>query len=217
MITVDAMGKVCPVPVVMTKKAIAALAGAETVEILVDNETSVQNLTKMAQQMQYENTAEKIADGQYRVTMKVTADQAAAAKAGGIHAGAAGTALQNTEDVTCSPKRQGDVVVAVSSRYMGTGDDALGEVLIKSFFYSLTQLDELPATILFYNGGAFLTCEGSPVLEDVKTLEAQGVEILTCGTCLGHYGIKEKLSAGDVTNMYVIVEKQSKAGVVIRP
>ena len=66
-----------------------------------------------------------------------------------------------------------------------------GKILMKSFLYALTQQDELPDTILFYNGGAKLTCEGSESLEDLKDLAARGVEILTCGTCLNFYGITE--------------------------
>ena len=84
-------------------------------------------------------------------------------------------------------------------------------------FTALTQQDNLPKTILFYNGGASLTCEGSPMLEDLKTLEAEGVEILTCGTCLNFYGLTEKLAVGGVTNMYVIAEKMLGAGNVVKP
>ena len=81
----------------------------------------------------------------------------------------------------------------------------------------MTQLDELPKTMLFYNGGAKLTTEGSESLEDLKSLEAQGVEIMTCGTCLDYYGLKEKLKVGTVTNMYSIVETMNQAGRIIRP
>ena len=77
--------------------------------------------------------------------------------------------------------------------------------------------DVLPETILLYNGGAFLSCEGSDNLEDLKTLEAQGVEILTCGTCLNHYGIGDRLRVGSVTNMYEIAERMTGAAVLIRP
>ena len=71
--------------------------------------------------------------------------------------------------------------------------------------------------MLFYNGGASVTCEGSASLEDLQKLSELGVEILTCGTCLNHYGLAEKLRVGEVTNMYVIVEKQMQATKVIRP
>ena len=108
-------------------------------------------------------------------------------------------------------------VVAVSSDKMGSGNDELGKVLMKGFLFAVTQLDELPKTMLFYNGGATLTTEGSDSLEDLKSLEAQGVEIMTCGTCLDYYGLKEKLAVGTVTNMYSIVETMDQATKVIRP
>ena len=72
-------------------------------------------------------------------------------------------------------------------------------------------------TIVLYNGGAKLSVEGAETLADLKLMEAQGVEILTCGTCLNHYGLSEKLVVGSVTNMYHIAEVLSKAGKVIRP
>lgn len=100
---------------------------------------------------------------------------------------------------------------------MGEGKEDLGKVLIKGFIFALTQLEELPKTILFYNGGAKITAEGSESLEDLKTLEAQGVEIMTCGTCLDYYGLKEKLQVGTVTNMYSIVETMNNADKIIRP
>ena len=86
-----------------------------------------------------------------------------------------------------------------------------------AFMFALTQQDKLPKTVLFYNGGASLTCDGSPMLEDLKTLESEGVEIMTCGTCLNYYGLTEKLAVGSVTNMYAIVEKLPHAGNVVKP
>jgi selenium metabolism protein YedF len=77
---------------------------------------------------------------------------------------------------------------------------------MKGFLYAVSQLPELPKTILFYNGGARLTVEGSDSLEDLKNMEAQGVKIMTCGTCLNFYGLTDKLAVGEVTNMYSIVE-----------
>ena len=88
---------------------------------------------------------------------------------------------------------------------------------MKGFIYALSQQEELPSTILFYNGGAKLTTEGSLSLEDLKSMEAQGVQILTCGTCLNYYGLSEKLAVGSVTNMYSIVEALANADKVIKP
>ena len=109
------------------------------------------------------------------------------------------------------------LVVAVASDVMGQGSDELGATLMKGFLFALGQLPQLPGTVLFYNGGATLTTEGSDSLEDLKSLEAMGVEIMTCGTCLDYYGLKEKLAVGSVTNMYSIVETLAGASKIIKP
>ena len=206
MIKVNAIGDACPIPVVKTKNAIKELNGPGTVEVLVDNEIAVQNLTKMAVQKGYEIQSQKLEEQKYQVIMTV---------------GEGGEGMEKQEDTAeetvCIPDSRNHKIVVISSGRLGEGNDDLGEVLMKGFIYALTQQDELPETILFYNGGAPFTCEGSPALEDLKQLEAQGVEILTCGTCLNYYGLSEKLKIGDVTNMYVIAEKMMQADSIIKP
>lgn len=207
---VNAMGDACPIPVVKTKNAIKELSGAGMVETLVDNEIAVQNLTKMAQQKNYGVRSEKLGENQYRVIMTIGESA--------NEAGAEAVEEETTAEETCMPDgRKGNKVVVISSSYMGTGDDELGAVLMKGFIYALSQQDELPKTILFYNSGAKLACEMSPTLEDLMSLEANGVEILTCGTCLNHYGLTEKLKVGGVTNMYVITEKMMQADLIVKP
>ena len=93
----------------------------------------------------------------------------------------------------------------------------LGKILLKGFLFALTQQETLPKTVLFYNGGAAVTCEGSASLEDLQKLESLGVEILTCGTCLNYNGLTGKLAVGGVTNMCVIAEKMLNAGNVVKP
>ena len=201
MVKVDARGDVCPLPVVKAKKALAELNGAGEVEVLVDNEIAVQNLTKMAQQKGLVYSAEKRAEQEYAV--RFTVGEAPAQSAETAEA--------------CTPDTRTDTVVVIASDKMGEGAEELGKTLLKAFVFSLTQQDKLPKTMLFYNGGAYLTCEGSPMLEDLKALEAEGVEILTCGTCLNFYGLTEKVAVGGVTNMYVIAEKMLNAGNVVKP
>ena len=200
--TVNAMGDVCPVPLVKAKNAIAELAGSGKVEVLVDNEIAVQNLEKMAQQKGYGFLVKEKKEKEYHVEFTVSE-----------------TAPAETEEKTVClvPAAKKTKLVVLSADHMGEGAEELGKILMKSFLYALTQQDELPDTILFYNGGAKLTCEGSESLEDLKDLAARGVEILTCGTCLNFYGITEKLQVGSVTNMYDIVERMSSADRVIKP
>ena len=200
--TVNAMGDVCPVPLVKAKNAIAELAGSGKVEVLVDNEIAVQNLEKMAQQKGYGFLVKEKKETEYNVEFTVSETEPA----------------ETEEKTVCIvPAAKKTKLVVLSADHMGEGAEELGKILMKSFLYALTQQDELPDTILCYNGGAKLTCEGSESLEDLKDLAARGVEILTCGTCLNFYGITEKLQVGNVTNMYDIVERMSSADRVIKP
>lgn len=202
MITVNAIGDNCPIPVIKTKKAMQALTGPEVIEVLVDNEIAVQNVTKMASASGGTVTSEKLGEKEFKVIIAVN--------------GASAEAAEEAE-VSCTPDRRENTVVVFSSERMGSGNDALGTVLMKGFIFAVTQLDTLPKTMLFYNGGATLTAEGSDCIEDLKSLEAQGVEILTCGTCLNYYELTDKLLVGSVTNMYTIVEKMAEADKIIRP
>ena len=118
----------------------------------------------------------------------------------------------------CIPDiRKKKTVVVLGADHMGEGDDKLGKMLMKGFVYALTQLEELPQTILLFNSGAYLSCEGSDSVEDLKSMEAQGVEVMTCGTCLNHYGLTEKLAVGSVTNMYVIAQTMMEADHIVKP
>ena len=212
MIQINAMGDACPIPVVKTIKALNELKEAQEVEVLVDNEVAVQNLTKMASGKNFPVRSRKVQEGQYQVIISADAGE-----------GKEKEDTQNPDqgkqpqETACMGDSRRNTVIAISSDQMGQGDEELGKILIKGFIYALTQQETLPSAILFYNSGARLTCEETPILEDLKSLEAQGVEILTCGTCLNHYGLAEKLKVGSVTNMYVFVEKMTHAGLVVKP
>lgn len=210
MVMVNAMGDTCPIPVIKTKKAIQALTEPDTIEVLVDNEIAVKNVSKMAAAEGGSVSSEQLGEGEYKVTIVISDKRSS--KAGD------GQTDSNEETVCiddcCTGK---NTVIVIASDRMGEGNDELGKVLIKGFIFAVTQLEELPKTILFYNGGATLTTEGSESLADLKLLEEQGVEILTCGTCLDYYGLKDKLCVGNVTNMYTIVETMNAADKIIRP
>lgn len=236
MIQVNAMGDTCPIPVVKAKNAIRELNGSGIVEVFVDNDIAVQNLTKMANQKGYGVKSEKLEERKFKVIMEIAAAGRQATDSGNIEkigqvsvsgniekAGQEAVGMEPADikaagiGETCMPDARRNTVVVISSDKMGEGDEELGKILMKGFLYALAGGDELPAAMLFYNGGAAFTCEESPVLDDLKSLEAQGVEILTCGTCLNHYGLTDKLKVGEVTNMYVIAEKMTKADRIVKP
>lgn len=199
---IDCRGLNCPLPVVNAKKAAEELNAGDVLAVLVDNEIAVQNLTRFAEHKGFAVSAEKKDDKEYAVTMNIS--------------GVAEEAKD--EEVACvMDSRRKGMLVVLSGNTMGTGDAKLGTSLMKAFVFALTKQDQLPDTILCYNTGAYLTCEGADTLEDLKLLESEGVTILTCGTCLDFYGLKEKLAVGGATNMYDIVERMENAAQIIKP
>lgn len=215
MITINAIGDACPIPVVKTRNAIRDQNGAALqTETFVDNEIAVQNLTKMAEQKGYKVHSERLGPQKFRVVMDVPALQNASPASETSAAPMKNGAKDNPSPDMASGS---NAVIVISSTQMGTGSEELGAALLKSFLYALSQTEPLPRAMLFYNSGVRNTTEGSPFLEDLSNLEQRGVEILSCGTCLNYYGLTEKLRVGAVTNMYDIVERQMRASKVIQP
>lgn len=198
---IDARKMACPLPVVNAKKAAEEMNEGDVLKVIADNETAVSNLKRFAGYRGFEVTGEKTGKDEYLVTMKISGS---------------GISSESDIETVCAPAMD-DMLVVLSSDTMGTGDEKLGRTLMKAFIFALTKQDRMPSGILCYNRGAFLTCEGSESIEDLKILADEGVEILTCGTCLDYYGLREKLSIGSVTNMYDIVDMMETAGKIVRP
>jgi selenium metabolism protein YedF len=200
---IDARGKACPLPVIEAKKALSNFVAGDTLEVLVDNYIAVQNLSKLAKSENLNYSYEKVEENNFIARFVIDRN--------------AKNESKELDSINCNAERSENIVLVLSSDKMGEGDEKLGHTLMKGFIYALTEQDVLPKTILLYNNGAKLSVEGSDSLADLKLLESQGVEILTCGTCLNYYGLSEKLAVGTVTNMYVIAEKKMKASMIIQP
>ena len=205
MIKVNAIGDACPIPVVKTKNAIRELGESGVVEVSVDNEIAVQNLLKMAKQKEYEAEFEKKSNTEYIVTINVNGGEVSDAKP-------VTKATVKSDEIKLK-----ETIVVIDSDKMGDGDEEFSKTLLKGFIYALSSQDIPPAKILFYNTGVRLTTEGSASIEDLKVLEKAGAKIYSCGACLNNYGLTEKLSVGEVTNMYDIVSYLMEADLVIRP
>ena len=202
--TLDCMGMSCPLPVINAKKAIESFAEDGTLHVKVDNDTAVQNLTRLGEHNGFRVLSVQNGEKEYTVTIEV---KAAAGKSAQVPA----------EAVSCAIPAKGGKVVILSANTMGSGDEALGKKLMKAFIFALTSQDDVPEKVICYNSGAFLTTEDPDTIKDLKSLEEAGATIMTCGTCLDFYGLKDKLQVGIVSNMYDIVEAQMKASMVIRP
>jgi len=184
---IDAKGLACPKPVILTKKELDSITTG-SVRTEVDNDVAKENLSKLATSMGFEFQVETIESNRFAVTIFKD----------GVHEKADGSVEKKT-DIENN-------VIVIQSDQMGKGSEELGKILIKSFIYTLKETKPFPKSILFYNSGVLLTCEGSGVIDDLKSLEENGVEIISCGTCLDYYKLKEKLLVGSISNMYTIYE-----------
>jgi len=217
---VDNRGLPCPQPVINTRKALKETEGP--VVSIVDNEAARENVTRFARSQGYEVEAVQ-EGGVWRLTITrpaakqpasdaipappAPAGEPGAGQGAGAERSAVGRPAGELGSGGAEAARAGSAeVILVGTDRLGRGSDELGSVLMRSFLYTLTQLPSPPGTLIFINAGVHLTTEGSPVLDELRQLQDRGTEILSCGTCLDYFGLREKLAVGRVTNMYEIVE-----------
>lgn len=181
---VDARGQQCPKPVIMTKKQLDAIEDGIVITI-VDNEVAKENVSKLAKGFGFDYKVEQTKEDEFYIYITK------------------GEPKDISKPII---KLSSNSVISISSNKMGSGEEELGVILIKSFFYTVRETSPYPESIIFYNSGVYLTCEGSPVLDDLIALSEEGVDIQSCGTCLDFYNLKDKLAVGGVSNMYSIYE-----------
>lgn len=194
---IDAIGKACPMPVILVKKALDG--GENDVTIQVDNQAAVGNLTRLAE------------------SQGMTADAQPQGNHFSVHI--TGERIPGPEpEPVCdlpTPSVAGDTFF-IGKDFVGDGDRELGKSLMKMFLYTLSQSDTPPRCLLFMNSGVMLPAGEEPqVLESLRELEGKGCEILVCGTCLNFFGLTEQCKIGLVSNMYDIVSKMQQAGKVL--
>jgi len=193
---IDARGMNCPLPVIHTKKALEAIEKG-VVTTIVDNDVAKENVSKLAKSLTLKVAVEE-KQGSYYIN--IFKDHSISSIEGII-----------TDDISCDNSPKKDLVILITKNYFGEGELELGKILMKSYIYALTEVQPYPKAILFLNSGVNLVVEGSDSIEHLRVLEANGVEVLSCGTCLDYYKLKDKLLAGGISNMYTIVEKLNGA------
>lgn len=201
---IDNRGLQCPQPVLNTKKALEELleqgSGEFLLTVIVDNEAANENVARFATTAGCKANTEKKGEDFYIVIHR-------SAEAEGPKPQGQPPEAQEAERChSAGEAPAGERIFLFKSSTLGEGNEELGKILMGSFIYTLKETGSLPAKMLFLNSGVYLTTEGSPVLEDLQELEKMGVEILSCGTCLDYYQLKEKLQVGKTTNMYDTVE-----------
>jgi selenium metabolism protein YedF len=191
---IDARGLACPQPVILVRKG---LIDNSRITTIVDDETAQQNVTRMAEKAGCRVQSEKRSDGIY------------------LDIDRGGSPIEEAAATATVATIAGPLVLNIPSEFMGRGDEELGNILMRAFFHTIVEIQPSPDIIIFLNSGVKLAIKGSPILEDLQALAGQGKQILICGTCLGHYELKDQVAVGVVSNMYTIAEILLRAGKVI--
>lgn len=192
----DAAGKQCPIPVIMAKKELDK--NVQGLEIIVDGQTQIDNLSRLGESVGRPISSEAF-EGKFLVKF---ADGETKAVAGD------GSSFCSTTN--------SKYAVFFNKAGVGAGSDELGQSLAKMAIFTLSESDDIPAYVLFMNGGVKLTTGIEPqIVDDLNTLISKGTKVLVCGTCLNYFGIKEELKVGTVSNMYDILGAMQECGKVI--
>lgn len=186
---INCLGMECPLPIIKTKKYFDSIEKGEAI-VIVDNKISSDNIVKYAIGCNYNSTVVN-KDNKFIITI-----------------------VKDT--ITEKLESNDKFVIIVSTDKLGEGDNSLGEILMKGYIYTLSESDILPNKIILLNSGVKLAVNTSPVLDSLIKLKERNVEILSCGTCLDFYGLKDDLSIGNITNMYTIVEVMNSYNKVIK-
>lgn len=198
--TIDTRGKLCPQPLIMTRKAIRDAHPGDELCILTDNETACSNLRDYLTELKIEfvYTTQDECESFRLIIPRISQSE------------------PQISDV-CHIPASTHYVVVIKSESMGSGDEELGKLLMRAFINSLLETPTLPSAIILYNGGVHLALKNTDTVLSLNKLEEQGVRIMACGTCLEYYGVKSQLGVGIISNMYKIAEVLTRTGHVIYP
>ena len=200
-VTLDCKGLPCPQPVLRTKETLEQ--GAVLIDVLVDNEASRNNVVRYTQNQGHQVEVTALPQGNYRITIAVTANQTA--DLAGQHVN------------RCQVPEKLRLVYVISSDSMGRGDDELGWALLQTYIQTIKDIQPLPEKIIFYNSGVKQVTTESGALEALRHLQKQGVEILACGTCLDFFKLKSAIKVGQISNMYDIMNSMTSADKIVSP
>ena len=192
----NAIGKQCPIPVIMSKQEIRS--NTEIFSIDVDNEYAVENLKNLAESSEYDT--EVCEDNSiYTVVFKKNGAEIE----------------EHSVSEEFSEKFPGNWSLFIGKDILGDGSRELGINLMRMFFFTLTQDEDVPKYILFMNSGVKLALEDEQIIEHLEVLNEMGCEILICGTCKNFFNIKKEPVVGRISNMYEITEKMKETAKVI--
>ena len=186
---IDCRNLACPEPVIRTKNALEGLKNCERLEILVNSIAPKENISRFLKNQNVEFSVE-----QNGAETKITAVK-----------GESKLELTNFDEFVCeiTPKTK-KTVVYLNEEYAGSGDVGVG--LLAKFLGALLQVEKPEYVICVNNAVKMTTNRAHPSFKPLKDLEAAGVKILSCGSCLEAYKLVSDLSIGEMSNAYEVMQ-----------
>lgn len=204
---VDARGKLCPQPVIMTKKAVEKNHEKE-IKVIVDNAIAGQNVSRFLKKKGFDVAIEAenidiLVTGILENAEEETAE------------GKTNENLSEKPETEDSSKK--DIAILIARDIMGASDRELGEVLIKGFLGTIPELDDIifPSTVAFMNEGVMLALKESSTCDHLIKMQERGCRILVCGTCVNHFGVTDRVGVGEISNMFDITEALLKSDKIL--
>jgi selenium metabolism protein YedF len=201
---VDARGQICPKPLIMTKQALGESAVGASFTVLIDNETSCQNVERFLR----DNGLQPQVNREGNLFSITFAN------------GGRPLAAPNAETY-CVPANAsiggGSYVVSLAADTVGRGPEELGAILVKGLIETLKSVNPAPTHLILYSSAILLAVDDSPLVESIRALEQRGIKVLICGTCVDYYQKKSEIHVGTISNMLSILEVQAATGKVIAP
>lgn len=198
--TIDVQGLKCPMPLIETKKALQGMDAQESLKIIIDNETSVKNVTHYLKDNGFPVTTNQY-DNVWEITVQRGDED-----------------IEHSQpEAYCAAPAETDksYVVLFAKDRIGEGSEELGNALVGALLNSVKAMDTPPQKIIFMNSGINLVTKGSLVLHLLKDIENKGADLITCGTCLDYFGKMDEVEISRVTNMFEILESMLNVGKVI--
>ncbi len=199
----DCIGLACPKPVLRAKDALAA--GSSIIKVMVDNEASQNNVARFGRNQGHQVSCSREGENLFAVTIVASGN------------GSAEGFDPDAYQCELSTASQGNMIYVISSDSMGRGSDELGWALLQTYVQTIKDVQPLPSKIVLYNAGVKLVTNESGALDALRELQARGIEILACGTCLDFYQLKSAIQVGQISNMHEIMTTMAEADKIVSP
>ena len=202
--TIDTRGHLCPMPLIMLIKALKERKEHIGLCVLTDNDISKNNILSFLRDNGYKTECVQESN---HWSISILEEN--------LNGDFFKETVETPDPLKTSKKLKPNHTLIINRDKMGQGNDELGEILLKGYFNALSEIDEGPEKIIFYNSGVLLCRKSYSEIENLQKLSKQGIDLILCGACVDYFKIKEEIAVGRISNMLAICELLEKSEKVV--